>query len=182
MRCGTILTLFNGTDVFKNIEAIDYAPLFHRIVSCALPENGGLDCKEKAVPGNSSRQKYVSTEAVYLASASKVYALNLKDLAVRAHAFTELPLDQFSFKELNGNLHVLGQKSDPVTGTDEGSAPETTGLALAPGSGAREISEAAQCVLSLFRLPITAFDSRGLQAEDWKPTTWGLPSKARVGH
>jgi len=160
-----IKPLFSGMDVFKNIESMGYSPIFHTLVNCQLPEDGSLDCQAKAVLGTYSREKYVSPGAVYLASENKVYALNLKDQTVRAHAFSGQPLDQFSFKEQNGQLHILVQKFHRVSRAEGGDIVSSNDSVVS-SSQPIGVPTRSSCSLELYSLPIAGFDNMGAQALD----------------
>ena len=137
-----IKPLLAGTDVYKNIDQIERSAMLHTVVNCGLPADGTLDCKAKAVLGDYSRDKYVTKDFVYLATASKIYALGLKDLFVRAHASAGTPVNQFSFRESNGTLSVITE--------DYGSADPST-------------QSASSCTVKLLKLPLAYFDAAGAQ-------------------
>lgn len=139
-----IKPLLAGTDVYKNIDTIEQSAMFHSVVSCGLPGDGGLDCKAKAVLGDYTRTRYVTKDFVYLATAKKIYSLALKDLNVRAHASNGLPINQFSFKEVNGELQMI---------VEDYNSPDTTGQPQALSA----------CSIRLLKLPLSQFDAGGNQ-------------------
>lgn len=137
-----IKPLLSGTDVYKNIDEIEQMAMLHTVVSCALPEDGSLDCKAKAVLGDYSRDKYVTKDSVYLATAKKIYAMNLKDLFVRVHASAGIPVNQFSFRESNGVLSVITEDYADVDLSSQA---------------------ASSCTVKLLKLPLAFFDAAGTQ-------------------
>jgi hypothetical protein len=137
-----IKPLLAGTDVYKNIDQIERSAMLHTVVSCGLPADGTLDCKAKAVLGDYSRDKYVTKDFVYLATANKIYALGLKDLFVRAHASAGTPVNQFSFRESSGTLTVITE--------DYGSVDPST-------------QSVSSCTVKLLKLPLAYFDAAGTQ-------------------
>lgn len=154
-----IKPLFAGTDVYKNIDVIERTAMFHTVVSCGLPEDGSLDCKSKAVLGDYSRNKYVSRDFVYLATAKKIYSLGLKDLFVRAHASVGAPINQFSFKEDNGELNVIVEDY---------------------GADNQDTRSASSCSVKLLKLPLSRFDAAGTQDLSQSETTLVTASHCSV--
>lgn len=146
-----IKPLIVGTDVYKNIDEITQSALLHTVVSCSLPSDGGMDCKAKAVLGDYSRDKYVSKEFVYLATANKIYAFNLTDLYVRVHASSGTPFNHFSFRESNGVLSVITEDYATVD----------------PSAQSK-----SSCTIKLLKLPLAYFDADGTQ--DLSPMTTSL--------
>ena len=141
--------LFAGTDVYRNIENIEGGAIFHSIVSCDLPDDGNFECRSKAVLGDYSREKYVTSTQVFLANARKIYAMSLEDLGVRAHAFNGAPLNQFSFKATGDTLKVIvADDVDPQSGVS---------------------TSQGDCAIKILSLPLGQFDGSGNQ--DLTPST-----------
>ncbi len=116
-------TILSKVDIYKPIQD-DLNPSLHTVVTCDL--GSGLTCKAASVLGPSSRNFYVSTNAVYLwVSGSHpwylksemirpqdpdayVYRISLLDGSATALKASGSPIDQFSFKEdADGHLNVV---------------------------------------------------------------------------
>ena len=112
----------SSTQIFRPIQKARF-PVLHTVVTCDL---GGreLDCKARSVIGPFGRTFYVSSRAVYVwvtdeafapldpsksvkRQGSVVYRLPLDGSDPGAVRVRGAPTDQFSFKEVKDQLHVL---------------------------------------------------------------------------
>lgn len=147
--------LFSPTDVYVPID-VPKRPVFHTIVKCELPEDGGFDCGARALLSSWGREHYVTPSAVFLWSLPRAYMFRFEDLGVVAHKASAQPRDQFSFKLKDGTLHLVGVAEDPA----ETSAASDFGTAYPiPERKSRVVVES---------LPISAFDVYGEQSLDGK--------------
>jgi hypothetical protein len=83
----------------------------HTVTTCTI-ERGGMDCKADAVIGPRGRVFYVSETAVYVwtvnrSGRSGLVRMPLDGQAPSALRTSGAPIDQFSFLEHAGQLHVL---------------------------------------------------------------------------
>ncbi len=113
--------------LYRPVQELGYGPVIHTVMSCDLA-NRGFQCQAIGVVGPSSRNFYVSGEAVYLwvngqsgssygwgrrpapntpPPPSVVYRFPLDCGSVGAVRARGAPLDQFSFDERGGTLRVL---------------------------------------------------------------------------
>lgn len=146
--------LFSATDVYVPIDA-PKSPVFHTVVKCDLPESGDISCSARSLLSNWGREHYVTTKAVFLWSLPRAYMFRFEDLGVVAHKAAATPRDQFSFKEKDGTLHILGNEwTDPDEKKAEGTS---TG-----GGGEQPTYKRPSLVLE--SLPIGEFDVKGEQS------------------
>ena len=109
------------TEIYRPIQPTE-APVLHTVVTCDL-SSADLGCRARGVIGPYGRNFYVSPRAVYVwvsgghsseldrqhveQAPGVVYRLPLDDGAPGALKVWGVPTDQFSFKELEGRLHVV---------------------------------------------------------------------------
>jgi hypothetical protein len=151
--------LFSAVNVFKNVEEISDSPTFHTIISCDLATDGKMNCSGQALIGDIVQERYVSANAVYLAGSDRVYSLGLKDLKMKAHAVSGSISSQFSFRETADSLQIMmasGSEFDEESETVAEDDYFLTNKAPLP----------VQSTLSLYSLPLAAFDDRGVQSLD----------------
>ncbi len=112
--------MFEWRDVTRPMVA-PRSPVFHTVVRCALPSSLDMKCSSETILGEWSRTFYVSPEDIYIWSADVVYAMPLASTGrIAAHATEGWPIDQFSFKALDGTLYVAvsehGEREDDSYG------------------------------------------------------------------
>lgn len=151
--------IFAPTDVYMPLDA-PKNPVFHTVVKCDLPEGGDITCSSRSLLSNWGREHYVTPKAVFLWSLPRAYMFRFDDLGVVAHKAAATPTDQFSFKEKDGKLHILG---------NEWTDPEGKKAAGASSSGSGDAPVESQPVhkrpsLVVESLPIADFDVAGEQS------------------
>ena len=99
--------IFTPTDVYVPLD-VPSDPVFHTIVKCELPDDGGFTCNARSLLSGSGREHYVTPNAVFLWSLPRAYMFRFEDLGVVAHKAGATPQDQFSFKLDGGVLHMAG--------------------------------------------------------------------------
>lgn len=156
--------LFSGPEVFKP-PAMPVNPTFHTILACGFGATAELDCSATSIIAEPGREFYVSGSYLFLwtggiygywdvvdePSDPLVYALSLQGLAPAAHRVRGTPIDQFSFKQLDGQLHILVTRQEP-----------TEIITEEYGRPVREV----RFLLELITLDLTEFNESGDQAPD----------------
>lgn len=149
--------IFTPTDVYVPID-VPTNPIFHTVVKCELPETGDFACTARSLLSDYGREHYVTPDAVFLWSLPRAYMFRFEDLGVVAHKSAVTPRDQFSFKEKDGVLHILGSEwHDPYLASPLGTS----------GSGADSATSVyTPPKLVVESLPLSAFDAIGDQTLD----------------
>jgi hypothetical protein len=133
--------LLTAREIYRPVQPVRY-PTLHTLVQCGL-DRLELRCSARGLIAGHARTLYVSRQAIYLWSAddeaklpATVYRVPLDGRQPTALLAEGSPIDQLSFQEADGQLHVL---------TSEG------------GGDAMWSPELAHGRLRLLRVPLSAF-------------------------
>ena len=171
--------IFTPSEVYVPLD-VPSSPVFHTIVKCELPDDGGFTCNARSLLSGYGSEHYVTPGAVFLWSLPRAYMFRFEDLGVVAHKAAAMPQDQFSFKLDGGVLHMVGMAWTPPVpknglgnGNGSGDAPIAE-----PPSGGYALPKQQLVVESL---PIADFDVYGDQVLGPKERPVGIPAEAGLG-